>query len=71
MKLCVSARNQIKGKILSITHGAINSEVVLEIAPGVIITSQVTTNSVHDLGLKEGSTAYAIVKADSVMLGVE
>ncbi len=71
MKLCVSARNQIKGKILSITHGAINSEVVLEIAPGVIITSQVTTNSVHDLGLKEGGTAYAIVKADSVMLGVE
>ena len=71
MKLCVSARNQIKGRILSITHGAINSEVVLEIAPGVIITSQVTTNSVHDLGLKEGGTAYAIVKADSVMLGIE
>lgn len=69
MKL--SARNQIKGKILSITHGAINSEVVLEIAPGVIITSQVTTHSVHDLGLREGSSAYAVIKADSVMLGVD
>ena len=67
----LSARNQIKGKILSITHGAINSEVVLEIAAGVVITSQVTTSSVHELGLKEGDMAYAIVKADSVMLGVD
>lgn len=69
MKL--SARNQLKGKILSITHGAINSEVVLEIAPGVIITSQTTTSSVHELGIKEGGTAYAVIKADSVMLGVD
>jgi molybdopterin-binding protein len=69
MKL--SARNQFKGKIQSITHGAINSEVVIELAPGVNITAQVTTNSVHDLGLKEGGTAFAVVKADSVMVGVD
>lgn len=67
----ISARNQFKGKVLSITHGAINSEVVIEIAPGVNITAQVTTNSVHSLGLKEGGAAYAIVKADSVMVGVD
>lgn len=67
----LSARNQIKGTILSITHGAINSEVIIEIAPGVSITAQVTTSSVHSLGLKEGGTAYAVVKADSVMLGVD
>lgn len=71
MKLNVSARNQIKGKILTITHGAINSEVVLEVAPGVVITSQVTTSSVHELGLVEGGVAYAVIKADSVMLGVD
>lgn len=69
MKL--SARNQFKGKIQSITHGAINSEVLIELAPGVSITAQVTTSSVHDLGLKEGGTAYAVVKADSVMVGVD
>jgi molybdopterin-binding protein len=67
----LSARNQIKGKVLSITHGAINSEVVIEIAPGVNLTAQVTTSSVHSLGLKEGGTAYAVVKADSVMVGVD
>ena len=71
MKLNVSARNQIKGKVLTITHGAINSEVIIEIAPGVVITSQVTTSSVHELGLVEGGVAYAVIKADSVMLGVE
>ena len=71
MKLNVSARNQIKGKVLTITHGAINSEVVVEVAPGVVITSQVTTSSVHDLGLVEGGVAYAVIKADSVMLGVD
>ena len=71
MKLTVSARNQIKGKVLTITHGAINSEVIVEIAPGVVITSQVTTSSVHELGLVEGSVAYAVIKADSVMLGVD
>jgi molybdopterin-binding protein len=69
MKL--SARNQLKGTVKSITHGAINSEVVIEVAPGVQITAQVTTASVHDLKLKEGATAYAIIKTDSVMVGVE
>ncbi len=71
MKLNVSARNQIKGKVLTITHGAINSEVIIEVAPGVVITSQVTTSSVHELGLVEGGVAYAVIKADSVMLGVD
>jgi molybdate transport system regulatory protein len=69
MKL--SARNQLKGTVKSITHGAINSAVVLEIAPGIVVEAQVTTASVHNLGLKEGSTAYAIIKADSVMIGVD
>jgi molybdate transport system regulatory protein len=67
----LSARNQIKGKILSITHGAINSEVVIEIAPGISLTAQVTTTSVHSLGLEEGGTAYAVVKTNSVMVGVD
>jgi len=67
----LSARNQLKGKILSITHGAINSEVVIEIGPGISITAQVTTSSIHSLRLKEGDTAYAVIKADSVMVGAD
>lgn len=67
----ISARNQLKGKIRRITHGSINSEVTLEIAPGVEITAQITTASVAALGLKEGTAAYALIKADSVMVGVD
>lgn len=67
----VSARNQLKGTVRKITHGTINSEVTLEIAPGVEITAQITTASIGSLGLKEGATAYALIKADSVMVGVE
>lgn len=69
MKL--SARNQFKGRIKRITHGAVNSEVEIELAPGIVMTAQITTASVHALGLKEGGDAYAIVKADSVMVGVD
>ena len=69
MKL--SARNQLKGTIKSITPGAVNSEVVIEIAAGVEVTAQITSNSVQRLGLKAGGTAYAVIKADSVMVGVD
>lgn len=67
----ISARNQIKGTVTKITHGSINSEVTLQIAPGIEITAQVTTASVAALGLKEGAAAFALIKADSVMVGVD
>jgi len=67
----VSARNQLQGTVKSVTDGAVNSEVTIEVAPGVIVTAQVTSSSVARLGLKPGVTAYAIIKADSVMVGVD
>ena len=69
MKL--SARNQLKGIIKSITPGAVNSDVIILIAPGVEVTAQITSNSVQRLGLKPGGQAYAVIKADSVMVGVD
>jgi len=69
MKL--SARNQLKGTVKKITEGAVNSEVVIEIAPGVEITSVITKTSVQSLGLTEGGSAYAVIKASNVMVGAE
>lgn len=69
MKL--SARNQLKGTVRKITEGAVNSEVVIEVAPGVLITAVVTKASVENLGLKEGSKALAVIKASNVMVGTE
>lgn len=66
-----SARNQIKGTVKAINEGAVNTEVVLEIAPGVEVVSIITKGSSEALGLAVGKTAYAMVKASSVMLAVE
>jgi molybdopterin-binding protein len=69
MKL--SARNVLKGKIKNIKHGPISSLVVLEIAPKVQIVSTITAESAAALKLKKGQTAYAVIKASSVMVGVD
>ncbi|WP_319478148.1 molybdopterin-binding protein [Marispirochaeta aestuarii] len=69
MKL--SARNQIKGKVLKVTKGAVNSEVILEIPGGAQIVSIITNGSAESLGLAEGKTAYAVIKASNVMVAVD
>ncbi len=67
----ISARNQFKGIVKTVTPGAVNSELTIEIAPGVVVTAQITSSSIDRLGLKPGVTAYALIKADSVMVGVD
>lgn len=67
----ISARNQLKGTVKSVHHGAVNSEVVIEVAPGVEVTSIITKSSAESLSLAPGSTAYAVVKASNVMVAVE
>ncbi len=69
MKL--SARNVLKGKIVRITKGPLNTLVVLQIAPGVNISSVVTSEAARELKLAKGKPAYAIIKAPSVILGVD
>jgi molybdopterin-binding protein len=67
MKL--SARNQLKGKIVEVTKGATTSHVRVDIGHGVIITSSITNEAVTDLGLKNGDDAWAVIKASDVMIG--
>ncbi|AZR81201.1 TOBE domain-containing protein [Thiomicrospira sp. S5] len=66
-----SARNQIKGTVKSIQTGAVNTEVVIVVAPGVELVSIITKNSAEALGLEVGKEAYAIVKASNVMVAVD
>ena len=68
MKL--SARNQFKGTILSIEEGAVNGIVRIDIGGGNVVTSTISMGSIRELGLKVGGTAYAVIKATSVMVGV-
>ncbi|AEG11973.1 molybdenum-pterin binding protein [Shewanella baltica OS183] len=67
----ISARNTLSGTIKSIEMGAVNNEVTIELAPGVVLTSVVTKASCERLGLEVGDSAYALIKASSVMIGVD
>jgi molybdopterin-binding protein len=67
MKL--SARNQLKGKVVDVTKGATTSHVKIEIAGGATITSSITNEAVADLGLKKGDEVWAVIKASDVMVG--
>jgi molybdopterin-binding protein len=69
MKL--SGRNSLSGVIRKIELGTVNAEVTIEVAPGVTIVSIITIDAVRNLGLKEGRNAYAVIKASSVMVGVD
>jgi molybdopterin-binding protein len=69
MKL--SARNVLKGKIVHLKTGAVNSEVILELPGGAQVVSIITRESVENLGLAVGKTAYAIIKASNVMIGID
>ncbi|MFR3728675.1 TOBE domain-containing protein [Lacrimispora sp.] len=66
----LSARNQLKGKVVGIESGAVNAMVTLDVGGGNIITATVSLAAVEDLGLEVGKDAYAIIKATSVMVGV-
>ena len=67
----ISARNTIKGRIKSVVQGPVSAEVVLNVAPGIEIVAVISSNSAKALKLKKGKKAYAIIKASSVMVGVE
>ena len=69
MKL--SARNVIKGKIVKVIKGAVNSEVILELPGGTQVVSIITNSSVEGLGLVESKDAYAVIKASNVMIAVD
>ena len=69
MKL--SARNILKGEVISVVKGAVNSEVIIELPGGAQIVSVITNSSVESLGLKKGKEAYAVIKASNVMVAVD
>ena len=65
----LSARNQLKGKIVDVAKGATTSHVRVDIGGGLIVTSSITNEAVADLDLRAGDEAWAIIKASDVMIG--
>ena len=68
--LTLSARNQFPGKVLSVEKGAVNSIVRIEALGGNTISATISNAVVEELGLKQGVDALAVIKATSVMVGI-
>lgn len=66
----LSARNRLRGQVLRVTEGAVNSEVTLGLPGGGAVAAVVTEASVRELGLAVGVEAVALFKASSVIVGV-
>ncbi len=68
MKL--SARNQLKGTVKSVTKGQTTAHVEIDVG-GIVLTASITNEAVDALSLKVGQPAYAVVKASDVMIGID
>jgi molybdopterin-binding protein len=66
MKL--SARNQIKGKVVAVQKGQTTGHVRIDIGHGIVITSSITNEAIDDLDIKMGDEAIAVIKASDVMV---
>jgi len=64
----LSARNQLKGRIVEVRKGATTAHVRIDIGNGVVITSSITNEAVDELGLAVGDQAIAVIKASDVMV---
>jgi molybdopterin-binding protein len=61
----------LRGTVKEIKQGAVNAEVIIELAGGEEIASIITMESAQNLGLAAGKEVYAVVKASNVMVMVD
>jgi molybdopterin-binding protein len=67
----ISARNILKGKVKKVTHGAVNTEVIIELPGKNEVVSIITKSSAENLGLSKGKSVYAVIKATNVMIAID
>ena len=68
--LNLSARNKFAGKVAAVEEGAVNDIVKIDTAIGTV-SATISKAAVAELGLAAGADAVAVVKATSVMVGIE
>lgn len=66
--LKISARNQLKGKVVSIEKDGITAKIKVEVKAPVVVTAVITKEAVEELGVKVGDEVEAIVKSTEVMI---
>lgn len=66
----INVRNQFRGRIKEVIEGPVVSEIDVETAGGLLVTSVITTRSVKELGLTVGKEVIALVKSTEVSIAV-
>ena len=65
----LSARNQIKGRVVAVEKGATTGHVRIDIGQGTVVTASITNAAIEELKLAVGDEAFAVIKASDVMVG--
>lgn len=65
-----SARNQIAGTVAAVQAGAVNDVIQIDIQGGQQLVATVTHESAQSLGLAAGKSAFVLIKASSVIVGL-
>jgi molybdopterin-binding protein len=64
----LSARNQIKGTVISVQKGQTTGHVRIDVGHGIVVTASITNEAIDDLDLKVGDAAMAVIKASDVIV---
>jgi molybdopterin-binding protein len=70
MRMRLSARNQLHGTVTKVNKGAAIANVEIEVQ-GQRLVASVTVEAVEELGLEEGSSVTAVIKASNVILAAD
>lgn len=66
--LQLSARNQLRAKVISVKHGGVLSTVKLELDPGQTMTATITREATNALALAPGTEVLGLCKATDVLV---
>jgi molybdopterin-binding protein len=66
----LSARNILKGTITEVKKGQTTTHILIDIG-GSVVTSSITNEAADELKLAKGQSAYAVIKASDVIVGID
>jgi molybdopterin-binding protein len=64
----LSARNQLRGRVVAVRGEGVLCEVVVRLGDGQEMTSVITRRSAAQLGIGRGQSVVAVIKSTEVML---
>jgi molybdopterin-binding protein len=67
----VSARNHFSGGVKDVVPAPVSTEAKVSIAPGIDVVAIISTTAANHLQLAVGAPAHVLIKASSVMIGVD